>query len=89
MLNALWDLRACGPNGTGPFRLVIHYDRGSITEYFQDIDKALLAIEAVEPGPAGRAELIAANQLMIEIPCAADLRKQFFSEEVWANGARH
>ena len=89
MLNALWDLTACGPHGTGPFRLVIHYDRGSIAEYFQDVDDALRAIEAAERRTAGRAEIIAPNKLIIEIPSAADLRRQFFSEEVWANGARH
>jgi hypothetical protein len=89
MMNALWDLTACGSHGSGPFRLVIHYERGSIAEYFQDVDQALQAIEAAETQPDGRSEIIAADKLMIRIPRAADLTKQFFSEEAWANGARH
>ena len=37
-----WDLTALGPEGTGPFRLVVHHASGSITEHFDTVTGALL-----------------------------------------------
>ena len=89
MLSAAWNLTACGPDGNGPFRLVLYYAHGSVTEYFHDVAKAFCAIEAAEKHPGAKADRFAANRLMIEIPGDVDLVKQFLSEEAWANGARH
>ena len=37
-----WDLTALGPQGSGPFRLVIHHAAGSITEHFDTVTGALI-----------------------------------------------
>ena len=37
-----WDLTALGPQGTGPFCLVVHHATGSITEHFDTVTGALL-----------------------------------------------
>ena len=89
MSNASWDLTACGPDGSGPFRLVLRNAEGSITEYFHDVDKAFCAIEAAERCPAGRTETVAADRSMLVLPRGVGLMKQFLSEEAWASGARH
>jgi CheY-like chemotaxis protein len=37
-----WDLTALGPQGDGPFRLVVHHAAGSITEHFDTVTGALI-----------------------------------------------
>ena len=37
-----WDLTALGPQGDGPFRLVVHHATGSITEHFDTVTGALI-----------------------------------------------
>jgi CheY-like chemotaxis protein len=37
-----WDLTAHGPQGSGPFRLVVHHAAGSITEHFDTVTGALI-----------------------------------------------
>jgi CheY-like chemotaxis protein len=37
-----WDLTALGPQGSGPFRLVVHHAAGSITEHFDTVTGALI-----------------------------------------------
>jgi CheY-like chemotaxis protein len=37
-----WELTALGPEGTGPFRLVVHHAAGSITEHFDTVTGALI-----------------------------------------------
>jgi len=36
-----WDLTALGPQGTGPFRLLVQHATGSITEHFEAVTDAL------------------------------------------------
>ncbi len=86
---APWDLIACGPQGQGPFRLVLYYAQGAITEYFPDIATAFRAIDAAEKGPAAGLDTVVPDKLMIEIPEDQELVKQCFREEAWANAARH
>jgi len=43
-----WELTALGPQGNGPFRLVIRHARGAITEYFEDVTHALLRQSELE-----------------------------------------
>ena len=37
-----WDLTALGPQGGGPFKLVIHHSAGAITEHFDSVMGALI-----------------------------------------------
>lgn len=37
-----WDLTALGPQGDGPFRLVVHHAAGSIAEHFDTVTGALI-----------------------------------------------
>lgn len=37
-----WDLTALGPQGEGPFRLVVHHAAGTITEHFETVTGALV-----------------------------------------------
>src|SRR5947209_6440785 len=37
-----WELTALGPEGTGPFQLVVHHAAGSITEHFDTVTGALI-----------------------------------------------
>jgi CheY-like chemotaxis protein len=37
-----WDLTARGPQGGGPFRLIVHHAAGSITEHFDTVTGALI-----------------------------------------------
>ncbi len=37
-----WDLTALGPQGSGPFRLVVQHENGCITEHFDTVASALL-----------------------------------------------
>jgi len=37
-----WDVTALGPQGSGPFRLVIRHAAGSITEHFDSVTGALI-----------------------------------------------
>jgi len=78
---------ACGPDGGGPFRLVVHYADCSITEYFHQVAAAFRVIENAEKRPRAKAASLVSNRRMIEIP--DDLVKQCFNEEAWANGLRH
>jgi len=84
---APWELMACGPDGSGPFRLVVHYADCSVTEYFHDVADAFHVIEDAEKRPGAKAAPLVSNRLLIEIP--DDLVKQCFNEEGWANGLRH
>jgi hypothetical protein len=43
-----WELRALGPHGNGPFRLVINHSNGAIIEYFTDVTRALLRESELE-----------------------------------------
>jgi CheY-like chemotaxis protein len=43
-----WDLTAHGPQGTGPFRLVVHHATGSITEHFDTVTGALIRQSQLE-----------------------------------------
>lgn len=43
-----WDLTAVGPQGSGPFRLVIHHAAGSITEHFDTVSGALIRQSRLE-----------------------------------------
>ena len=85
----LWDLIACGPNGSGPFRLALHYSLGSITEYFQDVNSALHAVETAEKRVDSTPNPALPNKLMVGVAGHAELVKFCFSEEAWASEARH
>jgi hypothetical protein len=85
---APWDLIACGPEGDGPFRLVLYYPHGSITEYFPDVETAFRAIETAEQSSV-TGETLMANKTLIGVPGEMELVKEFFREEAWASGARH
>src|SRR5205085_1105123 len=37
-----WELTALGPDGDGPFRLVVHHSAGRITEFFDSVTGALI-----------------------------------------------
>jgi len=84
-----WELFACGPDGQGPFRLVLYFPHGSITEYFNDIHSAFHAIEMAECRLDLKNETLVPNRLLIDIPDDVDLVRHCFSEETWAGGARH
>jgi hypothetical protein len=84
-----WDLTACGADGQGPFRLVLHFSHGSITEYFLDVSTAFRAIENAEKRPAAKIGEMVPNRMLLAIPNDVDLVKHCFREEAWANGARH
>ena len=43
-----WELHALGPQGNGPFRLVIHHSQGIIVEYFDNVTEALLRESELE-----------------------------------------
>ena len=86
---APWDLIACGPRGQGPFRLVLYYAHGTLTQYFQDIATAFRAIDEAEQGPGVCTDTVVPDKRMIELPEDRELVKQCFREEAWANGARH
>jgi CheY-like chemotaxis protein len=54
-----WDLTALGPQGDGPFRLVVHHAAGSITEHFDTVSGALIRqgqLEALLVAARGAAE---------------------------------
>jgi hypothetical protein len=85
---APWDLIACGPEGDGPFRLVLYYPHGSITEYFPDVATAFRAIEIAEQSSVTTGTIVA-NRTLIGVPGETELVRQFFTEEAWAGGARH
>ena len=84
--SAYWDLVACGPAGSGPFRLVLYYPHSTIIEYFQDIDSAFGAIEHAEKGPSPD---VVPDRQILEIPSDRELALQYLREETWAGAARH
>ena len=54
-----WDLTALGPQGDGPFRLVVHHAAGTITEHFDTVRAALIRqgqLEALLVAARGAAE---------------------------------
>ena len=54
-----WDLTALGPQGDGPFRLVVHHAAGCITEHFDTVTGALIRqgqLEALLMAARGAAE---------------------------------
>ncbi len=54
-----WDLTALGPQGDGPFRLVVRHSAGTITEHFDTVTGALIRqgqLEALLMAARGAAE---------------------------------
>jgi CheY-like chemotaxis protein len=43
-----WELTALGPEGEGPYRLVVHHSSGAITEYFDAVAEALVRQREIE-----------------------------------------
>jgi CheY-like chemotaxis protein len=61
-----WDLTAIGPQGDGPFRLVVHHSSGSITEHFDSVTGALIRqgqLEALLVAARGAADTYAVKPL--------------------------
>ena len=83
---ARWDLIACGPEGEGPFRLVVYYAHALIVEYFPDMATAFRAIEDAEKAPVSA---VVPDRQLIEIPDDRELARQCLTEEAWAGAARH
>ena len=83
---ARWDLVACGPEGDGPFRLVVYYAHALIIEYFPDLATAFRAIEDAEKAPVSA---VVPDKQLIEIPDDQELARQWLTEEAWAVAARH
>ena len=64
-----WDLTALGPQGDGPFRLVVHHAAGSISEHFDTVTGALIRqgqLEALLVAARGAAEPYDVKRLPVE-----------------------